>query len=201
MVYQEDVEEARKLSWVPGPAVKFFRWLGFQLNDKHNPYSWNLVVDLLGAVLLEGWGNEGDVGSARQVFAEMVIEIGWDLANVPAYNSSLTTWLKGPDGTCEAMKFFDTMKDSRCYRGLKFFKVELEDPVNTLKKGDASCTRLKRSLSNAGKAFVCVELLRNWETHEQNNEYLRSIPREGWSDGIKKLKKIWQRKLEKAVFN
>ncbi|EYU44576.1 hypothetical protein ABFS82_08G066200 [Erythranthe guttata] len=45
----EDVEEVLKLSYGhPGSAVKFFRWSGFQLNNKHTPYAWNLVVDLLG---------------------------------------------------------------------------------------------------------------------------------------------------------
>lgn len=48
-VSQEDVEEVLKLSYgYPAAAVKFFRWAGYQLNDKHSPYAWNLVVDLLG---------------------------------------------------------------------------------------------------------------------------------------------------------
>lgn len=48
-VSQEDVEQVLKLSYAyPGPAVKFFRWSGSQLCDKHSPYAWNLVVDLLG---------------------------------------------------------------------------------------------------------------------------------------------------------
>ncbi|KDP33157.1 hypothetical protein JCGZ_13422 [Jatropha curcas] len=48
-VSQSDVEQVLKLSYsFPGPAVKFFRWSGFQLQDNHSPYSWNLVVDLLG---------------------------------------------------------------------------------------------------------------------------------------------------------
>uniref|UniRef100_A0A5B6Z2N2 Pentatricopeptide repeat-containing protein n=1 Tax=Davidia involucrata TaxID=16924 RepID=A0A5B6Z2N2_DAVIN len=85
------------------------------------------------AILLEGWENEGDVASARQTFSEMVIEIGWDPGNVPAYDSFLTTLLKGPDGMHEAMKFFDTMRDRRCYPGMKFLKVALEDCV---KRGD-----------------------------------------------------------------
>ncbi|KAK4393558.1 Pentatricopeptide repeat-containing protein, mitochondrial [Sesamum angolense] len=47
-VSEEDVEEVLKLSYgYPGSAVKFFRWSSFQLN-KHSPYAWNLVVDLLG---------------------------------------------------------------------------------------------------------------------------------------------------------
>ncbi|CAK9150627.1 unnamed protein product [Ilex paraguariensis] len=46
---QQDVEEVLKLSYgFPGPAVKFFRWSGHQLNDKHSPYAWNLIVEMLG---------------------------------------------------------------------------------------------------------------------------------------------------------
>ncbi|XP_074287444.1 pentatricopeptide repeat-containing protein At5g15010, mitochondrial-like [Silene latifolia] len=52
-VIQEDVEHVMRLSYgYPGSAVKFFRWAGFQLNDRHSPYAWNLVVDLLGKNLL-----------------------------------------------------------------------------------------------------------------------------------------------------
>ncbi|XP_065849556.1 pentatricopeptide repeat-containing protein At1g77360, mitochondrial-like [Euphorbia lathyris] len=48
-VSQSDVEQVLKLSYsFPGSAVKFFRWAGLQLHDNHSPYSWNLVVDLLG---------------------------------------------------------------------------------------------------------------------------------------------------------
>ncbi|KAJ9172999.1 hypothetical protein P3X46_016178 [Hevea brasiliensis] len=48
-VSQSDVEQVLKLSYsFPGPAVKFFRWAGFQLQDNHSPYSWNLIVDILG---------------------------------------------------------------------------------------------------------------------------------------------------------
>ncbi|KZV42256.1 pentatricopeptide repeat-containing protein mitochondrial-like [Dorcoceras hygrometricum] len=48
-VSQQNVEEVLTLSYgFPVPAVKFFRWSSFQLNDKHSPYSWNLVVDILG---------------------------------------------------------------------------------------------------------------------------------------------------------
>ncbi|KAJ7960109.1 Pentatricopeptide repeat-containing protein [Quillaja saponaria] len=223
MVTQEDVEEVLKLSYgFPSPAVKFFRWSGHQLNDKHSPYAWNLVVDLLGkncffdamwdaiksmkreqllslatfasvfssyvaanrvkeavmtfevmeqygcprdiialnsllsaicregktvdawdvlhitkdkirpdpdtyAILLEGWENEGDVSSARETFAEMVIDIGWDPINVPAYDSFLCTLIKGSAGIHEAIKFFETMRDRRCYPGIKFFKVGLNE--------------------------------------------------------------------------
>ncbi|KAJ0043727.1 hypothetical protein Pint_18621 [Pistacia integerrima] len=221
-VSQETVEQVLKLSYAhPGPAVKFFRWSGYQLNDKHSPYAWNLVVDLLGknslfdamwdaiksmskegllslatfasvfssyviagnvrdaimtfevmeqygckqdiialnsllsaicrdgetidaveflrvakgrirpdadtyAILLEGWENQGDVVNARQTFTEMVVEIGWDPANVPAYGSFLCTLLKGRDGIYEAINSFKTLADRRCYPGMKFFKVALE---------------------------------------------------------------------------
>ncbi|KAG8384164.1 hypothetical protein BUALT_Bualt04G0089700 [Buddleja alternifolia] len=53
MLSQVDVEEVLKLSYgFPGSAVKFFRWSSFQLNNKHSPHAWNLVVDLLGKNLL-----------------------------------------------------------------------------------------------------------------------------------------------------
>ncbi|KAL9259807.1 Pentatricopeptide repeat-containing protein [Drosera capensis] len=46
-VTSHDVEQILKLSYnSPAAAVKFFRWAG---RDKdHSPYSWNLVIDLLG---------------------------------------------------------------------------------------------------------------------------------------------------------
>ncbi|KAI4307635.1 hypothetical protein L6164_030803 [Bauhinia variegata] len=221
-VNPEDVEEVLKLSYgFPGPAVKFFRWSGYQLNDKHSPYSWNLVVDLLGknrffdamwdaiksmkkegllslatfasvfssyvaadrvkeaiytfdvmgqyglprdtialnsllsaicrdgktvdayeflrvakdtirpdmdtyAILLEGWENERNVASACQTFSEMVIEVGWEPSNVSAYDSFLCTLIRGPDGIHEAIKYFEAMRDWRCFPGMKFFKVALD---------------------------------------------------------------------------
>ncbi|KAL3627086.1 hypothetical protein CASFOL_028449 [Castilleja foliolosa] len=52
-VSEEDVVDVLKLSYMhPGSAVKFFRWAGYQLHNKHSPYAWNLVVDLLGKNLL-----------------------------------------------------------------------------------------------------------------------------------------------------
>ncbi|XWS30810.1 hypothetical protein CRYUN_Cryun23aG0021900 [Craigia yunnanensis] len=48
-INQFDVENVLKLSYsFPSQAVKFFRWSGHQLQHQHSPYSWNLVVDLLG---------------------------------------------------------------------------------------------------------------------------------------------------------
>ncbi|KAL3525517.1 hypothetical protein ACH5RR_013889 [Cinchona calisaya] len=234
-VSQEDVEQVLKLSYgFPGPAVKFFRWSGFQLGDKHSPYAWNLVVDLLGknclfdamwdaiksmrkerllslatfasvfssyvianrvqeaimtfevmdqygcprdivalnsllsaicregktregreffstakdkirfdadtyAILLEGCENERDVNSARQTFSEMVIDIGWDPRNVPAYDSFLTNLLNGPDGMQEALKVFYSMRERGCYPGMKFFKFSIEDCV---RKSDSKGAKL-----------------------------------------------------------
>ncbi|KAG0461546.1 hypothetical protein HPP92_021843 [Vanilla planifolia] len=52
-ISSEDVEEVLKLSHShPASAVKFFRWAGHRLQHRHSPYSWNLVVDLLGKNLL-----------------------------------------------------------------------------------------------------------------------------------------------------
>nr|KYP75931.1 hypothetical protein KK1_020143 [Cajanus cajan] len=200
-VSPSDVEQVLKLSYgFPGQAVKFFRWSGHQLRHRHTPYSWNLVVDLLGknlffdamwdaiksmhterllslatfasvfgsyvasdrtaealaafeamenyglhrdtvalnslfsaickdgrtvdasdylqvaknfvrpdadtyAILMEGWEKEMSVVGAKETFAEMVIEIGWDPANVAAYDSFLCTLVRGRDGLLEAIKF------------------------------------------------------------------------------------------------
>ncbi|KAM5558060.1 pentatricopeptide repeat-containing protein [Rosa sericea] len=229
-VTQQDVEEVLKLSYAfPGPALKFFRWSGRQLNEDHSPYSWNLVVDFLGkncffdamwdaiksmkqerllslatfasvfssyvvahrtpealmtfevmdqygvptdivalnsllsaicrdgktadaldfyyiakdkispdpdtyAILLEGWESEGNVASATKVLDEMVSHIGWDPTNVPAYDSYLNTLLNGPNGIREALDFLETLKAKRCYPGVKFFRLALDECVN---KGDA----------------------------------------------------------------
>lgn len=220
----QDVEEVLKLSYsYPGAAVKFFRWAGHWLTHNHSPYSWNLVVDLLGknllfdamwdaiksmrserlislatfasvfssyvaadrvdeacmtfevldqhgcprdvvalnsllsaicrhvgktnrarmffdtakskihpdadtfAILLEGWENEGDTVNAKNTFDEMVAILGWDPANVPAYDSFLNTLLRGTGGAVESMKYFDVMRDKRCLPGMKFFRNALEE--------------------------------------------------------------------------
>ncbi|KAI3798931.1 hypothetical protein L1987_34216 [Smallanthus sonchifolius] len=48
-VSTKDVEDVLKLSYThPAAAVKFFRWSGYQLNDRHSPYAWNLIIDMLG---------------------------------------------------------------------------------------------------------------------------------------------------------
>ncbi|MFS8010672.1 putative tetratricopeptide-like helical domain superfamily [Helianthus anomalus] len=48
-VSTEDVEDVLKLSYsYPAAAVKFFRWAGYQLDDRHSPYAWNLIIDMLG---------------------------------------------------------------------------------------------------------------------------------------------------------
>ncbi|KAM1715114.1 hypothetical protein ACFX12_025639 [Malus domestica] len=64
----------------------------------------------------------------------MVIEIGWDPNNVSAYDSFLNTLLKGPNGIREVVKFFETLKDRKCYPGINFFNLALDECV---KKGDA----------------------------------------------------------------
>ncbi|MED6121520.1 hypothetical protein PIB30_030949 [Stylosanthes scabra] len=225
-VTSSDVEQVLKLSYAfPAQAVKFFRWSGrHHLSDCHSPYSWNLVVDLLGknrffdamwdaiksmkkerllslatfasvfssyvaagrvqdavmtfevmgnygcvndvvalnsllsavcrdartldaneffqmakklvrpdadsyAILMEGWEREGNVNSAKETFAEMVIEVGWNPANVPAHDSLLCTLIRGEYGIREAIKFFDSMRDRKCYPGMRFFKVALDECV------------------------------------------------------------------------
>lgn len=90
-------------------------------------------------ILLEGWESEGDVGRARQTFSEMVTDIGWDTRNVPAYDSFLCTLLRGPEGLREVLKIFDTMSESGCYPGMKFFKFSIDECA---RKSDAKCAKV-----------------------------------------------------------
>ncbi|XP_050230139.1 pentatricopeptide repeat-containing protein At1g77360, mitochondrial-like [Mercurialis annua] len=234
-VSQSEVEQVLKLSYsFPGPAVKFFRWSGFRLNDNHSPYSWNLVVDLLGknclfdamwdaiksmrtkglvslatfasvfgsyviaarvksaimafevmnqysvvrnvaalnsllsaicrdgktvdamdffavakhsippdadtyAILLEGWEKEMNAVSSRQTFNEMVRSIGWDPVNVPAYDTFLCTLITSyNNGLKEAIEFLEMMQERRCYPGVKFFRLAMEE---CLKVNDVRAAR------------------------------------------------------------
>lgn len=79
------------------------------------------------AILLEGWEKEGNAACAKETLAEMVADIGWDPSNVPAYDSFLITLLNGPNGINETIKFFETMRERKCFPGLRFFKIALED--------------------------------------------------------------------------
>ncbi|KEH34676.1 putative pentatricopeptide [Medicago truncatula] len=79
------------------------------------------------AILMEGLESDGNVVGAKETFAEMVIEIGWDPGNVAAYDSFLCCLIKGSDGIHEAVKFFDSLRDRRCYPGIRFFRVALDE--------------------------------------------------------------------------
>ena len=46
---------------------------------------------------------------------------------MPTYDSFLCTLIKGVDGIHEAAKYFKTLRDRRCYPGMKFFKVALNE--------------------------------------------------------------------------
>ncbi|KAM1601311.1 hypothetical protein ACFX13_026181 [Malus domestica] len=88
-------------------AVEFLRVAKVYIRPDPNTY----------AILFEGLENEGN-----------------DPNNVSAYDSFLNTLLKGPDGIREVVKFFETLKDRKCYLGINFFKLALDECV---KKGDA----------------------------------------------------------------
>ncbi|XP_045820160.1 pentatricopeptide repeat-containing protein At1g77360, mitochondrial-like [Trifolium pratense] len=79
------------------------------------------------AILMEGFESDGNVVGARDNFVEMIFEIGWEPANVLAYDSFLCTLIKGSGGICEAVKFFDSLSDMRCYPGIRFFGVALDE--------------------------------------------------------------------------
>ncbi|GAU12774.1 hypothetical protein TSUD_122670 [Trifolium subterraneum] len=79
------------------------------------------------AILMEGLESDRNVAGAKENFAEMIFEIGWDPANVLAYDSFLCTLIRGSGGICEAVKYFDLMSGIRCYPGIRFFAVVLDE--------------------------------------------------------------------------
>ncbi|GJN27008.1 hypothetical protein PR202_gb14984 [Eleusine coracana subsp. coracana] len=72
------------------------------------------------AILLEAWEKEGNAQRAKSTFGEMVIRVGWDGDNVPAYDSFLCT-LVLRDQFEEAFKFLKVMRSKGCFPGIKFF--------------------------------------------------------------------------------
>ncbi|RCV34573.1 hypothetical protein SEVIR_7G179800v4 [Setaria viridis] len=72
------------------------------------------------AILLEAWEKEGNADRARSAFTEMVVRVGWDAANVPAYDSLLSTLVRAGQ-LDDALKFLQVMRSKRCFPGIKFF--------------------------------------------------------------------------------
>ncbi|OEL36693.1 Pentatricopeptide repeat-containing protein, partial [Dichanthelium oligosanthes] len=220
-----DVEQVLRFSYAhPRAAVAFFRWAGDRhLGHEHSPYSWNLVVDILGknrlfdpmwktvismrnedllslatfasvfsslaaspggnplkafmdmplydmtrdtpalnsllsalcranrlddaraaipvvraeagtrpdadsyAILLEGCEAAADPRVAREVFDEMVRDVGFDPNNVPAYDSFLTTLVSSDSSMAipEAMQYLAVLDRRGCSPGEKFFRAAL----------------------------------------------------------------------------
>ncbi|MQL82823.1 hypothetical protein Taro_015291 [Colocasia esculenta] len=80
------------------------------------------------AILLEGCENEGDAKSAREMFEEMIARVGWDPANVAAYDSFLTTLLKSrsTEAIDEAIQHLKRIREWKCSPGVKFFRNALD---------------------------------------------------------------------------
>jgi len=72
------------------------------------------------AILLEAWEKEGNAKEAKKVFGEMVVRVGWDAANEPAYDSLLSTLIRGGEFS-EALNFLKLMRRMGCFPGNKFF--------------------------------------------------------------------------------
>lgn len=84
------------------------------------------------AILLEALENEGNAERAKSVVGEMAIRVGWDPANVPAYDSFLSTLVRS--GQCdEALKFLQVMRSKGCFPGINFFANAVDTVV---RKGD-----------------------------------------------------------------
>ena len=72
------------------------------------------------AILLEAWEKEGNVQRAKSTFGEMIVRIGWDAGNMPAYDAFLSTLVRG-DQFNEAFSFLKVMRTNGCLPGVKFF--------------------------------------------------------------------------------
>ncbi|KAG0526672.1 hypothetical protein BDA96_06G165800 [Sorghum bicolor] len=77
------------------------------------------------AILLEACEKEGNAVRAKSVFGEMVVRVGWDAANVPAYDSFLSTLVRGGLFD-EAFKFLQVMRSKGCLPGIKFFATAVD---------------------------------------------------------------------------
>lgn len=76
-------------------------------------------------ILLEGWEKEGNLDKAKTVFGEMIVRIGWSVANVAAYDTFLMTLVRGRQ-IDEAMKFLKVMKEHDCLPSAKFSNYVLD---------------------------------------------------------------------------
>ncbi|GFZ16290.1 hypothetical protein Acr_25g0006990 [Actinidia rufa] len=129
----EIVEEVLKLSYgFPAACVKFFRWAG--MNQKHSPYAWNLMVDLLGKNrhfeqmwdAIRSMKQEGvlSVATFVSVFGSYcsadrlneavmtfdVMDRYGVTPNVVAVNSLLSAICREDNQTMKALEFFERIK-------------------------------------------------------------------------------------------
>ncbi|CAO2043046.1 unnamed protein product [Urochloa humidicola] len=72
------------------------------------------------AILLEAWEKEGNAERAKNTFGEMVVRVGWDAANMPAYDSFLSTLVRCGQFS-EALNFLKVMRSNGCFPGINFF--------------------------------------------------------------------------------
>ncbi|KAJ0098547.1 hypothetical protein Patl1_21305 [Pistacia atlantica] len=149
-VSQETVEQVLKLSYAhPGPAVKFFRWSGYQLNDKHSPYAWNLVVDLLGKNSLfdamwdaiKSMNKEGLLSDVRG--GELVWEAMIGLGRIGLrpdtliYNSMMTLYCYSND-IGAAIKLLDEMVYNGAFPDMQTYNVLFQFLIKCRKLREAS---------------------------------------------------------------
>jgi pentatricopeptide repeat protein len=55
------------------------------------------------AILMEGLESDRNVVGAKEIFHDMIFEIGWDPANISTYDLFLCTLTKGSNGIHEAL--------------------------------------------------------------------------------------------------
>ncbi|KAL5208129.1 hypothetical protein ABZP36_032564 [Zizania latifolia] len=98
-VTSSDVEEVLRFSYAqPRAAVAFFRWAGHRhLQHQHSPYSWNLVVDLLGknGLFEPMWDTVSSMGSQGLLSLATFASVFSSLAANPA-SSPLKAFVELP---------------------------------------------------------------------------------------------------------
>jgi pentatricopeptide repeat protein len=81
------------------------------------------------AILMEGLESDGNIVGAKEIFYDMIVEIGWDPANVPSYDLFLCTLANGYDGIHDALMFFDLSRGRGCFPGIRFLGIIFDECV------------------------------------------------------------------------
>ncbi|OMO55548.1 hypothetical protein CCACVL1_27204 [Corchorus capsularis] len=147
-ITQPDVETVLKFSYsFPSQAVKFFRWSGHKLQHQHSPYSWNLVVDLLGkngffdamwdaVQSMKKEGKVGDVRGAELIWDAMVGKVGL-MPDTQMYNSMIDLYCY-KNNSDMAKKMLDEMIYTGAFPDLQSYNVIFHSFIKNRRLKEAS---------------------------------------------------------------